>query len=107
MFFMFNFIDLRVVDDDEYEDESNSSLEDKNMTRSHTAPPRPLTEMEEFRKSRAFGFLERAVFTSSHLIQKSNNKYDLDSIEGQKTCRKFLRYLEKLNDVCFFLFFFN
>lgn len=73
------------------------------MMRSQTAPPRPLTEMEEFRKSRAFGILERAVFTSSHLIQKSNQKYDLDSIEGQKTCRKFLKYIEKLHDVLLLL----
>lgn len=84
---------------EEYLDES-ICLEEKNMYRVKTAPARPLTELEEFRKSRAYLFMERAVFSSSHLIPTYyDKKYDIDSVDGQMACKTFLNLLEKLQDV--------
>ena len=50
--------------------------------RASTAPPRPLTEIEEFRRSPEFMLLENTVMTSDHLKQRADEKYDLDSEEG-------------------------
>ena len=65
--------------------------------RASTAPARPLTDLEEFRRSNEFLLLENTAIFGSQLIQRGDNKFDLDSVEGQKTCRKFLTELEKLN----------
>ena len=50
--------------------------------RASTAPPRPLTEIEQFRRSSDFLLLENTVMISDHLKQRSDQKYDLDSEEG-------------------------
>ena len=52
--------------------------------RASTAPARPLTELEDFRRSSDFLLLENAVMLSSKLMKRSDNKYDLDSSEGQR-----------------------
>lgn len=67
--------------------------------RASTAPARPLTDIEEFRRSREFFLLEQSVIISTHLVQRSNHKYDLDSQEGQGMCKKYLKILEKLQEV--------
>jgi len=67
--------------------------------RASTAPARPLTDIEEFRRSREFFLLEQSVILSAQLIQRSNHKYDLDSQEGQALCKKYLKILEKLQEV--------
>jgi len=58
--------------------------------RASTAPPRPLTEIEEFRRSSDFLLLENTVMMSDHLKERPDEKYDLDSEEGQKACKRFL-----------------
>ena len=50
--------------------------------RASTAPPRPLTEIEEFRRCSDFLLLENTVMMSDHLKQRADEKYDLDSEEG-------------------------
>ena len=75
------------------------------MIRISTAPARPLTDLEEFKRSPDFLILEQVVITSTQLLQKSNQKYDLDSPEGQKICKKYLNLLEKLCDVTDFSLF--
>ncbi len=40
--------------------------------RASTAPPRPLTEIEEFRRSPEFMLLENTVMTSDHLKQHTH-----------------------------------
>ena len=50
--------------------------------RAQTAPPRPLTEIEEFRRSSDFLLLENTVMMSDHLKQRADEKYDLDSEDG-------------------------
>ena len=35
---------------------------------------------------------------SQKLIQRNDNKYDLDTTDGQRTCKRFLNQLEKLAD---------
>lgn len=78
--------------------------EDEKSTvyRASTAPPRPLTELEEFRRSEEFFLMEQAVMSSGQIIQKSNGKVDLDSPEGQKACKKYLKLMERMNLVQYF-----
>lgn len=78
-------------------------MEDKSYYRVKTAPARPLTEIEEFRKSKASMLMERAVVSCTHLIQSYNNRYDIDSLEGQMACKTFLNLLEKLHEVSPFI----
>jgi len=58
--------------------------------RAQTAPARPLTEIEEFRRSSDFLLLENTVMMSDHLKQRTDQKYDLDSEDGQRACKRFL-----------------
>lgn len=69
--------------------------------RASTAPARPLTELEDFRRSGDFLLLENAVMLSSKLKKRSDNKYDLDSSEGQRICKRFLGQIERLWEVRF------
>jgi len=39
------------------------------------------------------------VVLTAQLIQRNNQKYDLDSQEGQSACKKYLKLLEKLQEV--------
>jgi len=64
--------------------------------RASSAPARPLTELEEFRKSGDFFLLENVVMLSAKLMRRSDNKYDLDSSDGQRICKRFLCQIEKL-----------
>ena len=74
-------------------------VDEKSVFRAKSAPARPLTEIEEFRKSKVFAIMERAVVSSTHLIQTYNSRYDIDSSEGQIACKTFLKLLEKLHEV--------
>jgi hypothetical protein len=67
--------------------------------RASTAPARPLTDIEEFRRSSDFLLLEHTVICASQMIQHSDAKYDLDSEEGQRACIKFLNQVERLCEV--------
>lgn len=69
--------------------------------RASSAPARPLTELEDFRRSSDFLLLENAVMLSSKLMKRSDNKYDLDSSEGQRICKRFLSQIEKLCEVSY------
>jgi hypothetical protein len=72
------------------------------MIRASTAPARPYTDMEEFRRSEEFLLLEQSVLCSGQLMKKNNQKFDLDSQEGQKSCKKYLKMLERLHEVIHF-----
>ncbi|CAG9323865.1 unnamed protein product [Blepharisma stoltei] len=83
-------------------DELNSTEEYSNKhlaLRASTAPARPLSDIEEFRRSSDFLLLEHTVICSSQLIRTDDQKYDLDSEEGQAACKKFLNQIERLCDV--------
>jgi hypothetical protein len=67
--------------------------------RAQTAPPRPLTEIEEFRRTSDFLLLENTVMISDHLKLRSDDKYDLDSEDGQRACKRFLNQVERLCEV--------
>ena len=67
--------------------------------RASTAPPRPLTDLEEFKRSSDFLLLEHTVICSSQLFLRADQKYDLDSDQGQRSCKKLLNQLEKLAEV--------
>jgi hypothetical protein len=91
------------------EEESYQSTSDKDdmietsskylSLRASTAPPRPLTDIEEFRRSSDFLLLEHTVICASQLFLRSDQKYDLDSDQGQRSCKKLLNQLEKLCEV--------
>ncbi|CAD8146511.1 unnamed protein product [Paramecium pentaurelia] len=79
--------------DDEFSD--NTSLEGMNY-RPQTAPPSPITELEEFKRQREFYILEKAQHYQNQLIQRDLHKYDLDNPEGQRSCKKYLKTLEEI-----------
>jgi hypothetical protein len=68
--------------------------------RASTAPARPLTELEEFWRSSEFLLLENTIMIAGKLRQRpTDEKYDLDSSEGQRICKRFLSQLERLCEV--------
>jgi len=86
-------------EDEEVKDETIhyvAANDELKMDRAKTAPPRPLTELEEMRGSKQFLNLEAAAVAGSQLIQRSDEKFDVDSPDGQKNCKSFLQELEKL-----------
>jgi hypothetical protein len=64
--------------------------------RARTAPIKPMSDIEEFKRSNGFGTLEQAAVCAVQLVQRGDLKFDLDSFEGQNSCKKFLSHLEKL-----------
>ncbi|CAD8137428.1 unnamed protein product [Paramecium pentaurelia] len=87
--------------DEEFSD--NTSVEGINY-RPQTAPPSPITELEEFKRfliqsyyrQREFYILEKAQHYQNQLIQRDFHKYDLDNPEGQRSCKKYLKTLEEM-----------
>jgi hypothetical protein len=61
-----------------------------------SAPSRPRSEVEKFRLTPAFGLLEKAAVGATQLIQGLDQRFDLESKEGKRAARKFLRHLEEL-----------
>lgn len=68
----------------------------RSIDRPQSAPPRPLTEIEEFQESNEYALLGYAAASAGELHQKEDGKYDLDSSTGNDLCKKFLGYLEEL-----------
>ena len=98
-----------MLNSSESEEESYRSMSDKEdlteisskylSLRASTAPPRPLTDIEEYRRSSDFLLLEHTVICASQLFLRADQKYDLDSEHGQRSCKKLLNQLEKLCEV--------
>jgi len=63
----------------------------RSQNRVSTAPILPLNEFEEFKRSKEFYLLEKLAILTNQLIQKSDNKFDLDSREGRKSCKSYLK----------------
>jgi hypothetical protein len=72
----------------------------ENLKRSRTAPPRKLTEMEEFRASMEFLKMEAVVNSATGILLKSDGNFDLDSMDGYNTCKTYLNEIETL--ICSF-----
>lgn len=83
-------------------DKSNLGSEDLPIShiplRASTAPSRPLTEIEEFRRSSEFLLLEHTVICAGQIPRRIDNKYDLDSEQGQRACKKLLNQIERLSE---------
>jgi hypothetical protein len=45
-----------------------------------------------------FTNLEQAAVCAVQIVQRNDQKFDLDSYEGQNSCKKFLGFIEKLCD---------
>ncbi|OMJ70096.1 hypothetical protein SteCoe_32013 [Stentor coeruleus] len=99
-----------ILNSSESEEESYPSASDKEedfadisskhmALRASTAPARPLTDVEEFRRSSDFLLLEHTVICASQLFLRGDQKYDLDSDHGQRSCKQFLNQVEKLCEV--------
>ena len=96
-------------DEENYTEASQSDKEELSLEaeeerrhgtlRASTAPARPLTEIEEFRRSSNFMLLEHTVMCAGQLTQPSDHNYDLESEEGQRACKKFLNQVERLCEV--------
>jgi hypothetical protein len=65
-------------------------------TRAKSAPSRPLTEVEAFRKSKEFVQLECAALSMLGLLITQEGKLDLDTPEGSTRGKNFLKRLEEL-----------
>jgi hypothetical protein len=64
--------------------------------RAKTAPLRSIKYVEQFKMTPGFSQLEQAAVCAVQLAQRSDMKFDLDSYEGQASCKKFLSHIEKL-----------
>lgn len=64
--------------------------------RPKSAPSRPLTEVEAFRRSTEFVQLECAALSMLGLLITQEGKLDLDSAEGSARGKNFLKKLEEL-----------
>jgi azurin len=53
-------------------------------------------QAEQFKLTPGFSQLEQAAVCAVQLVQRGDMKFDLDSFEGQNSCKKFLIHLEKL-----------
>ncbi|EGR34760.1 hypothetical protein IMG5_002330 [Ichthyophthirius multifiliis] len=87
---------------------NKSEYDDNKRLRVQTAPARPLTDFEEFKRSYQFLSLEKIIMIQQKLIQIDYQKYDLDSTEGQKTFKKYLKNIEKfikVFSICLYYFF--
>lgn len=62
--------------------------------RAGTAPTKPKNELEEFKYSNKYEFLEKLYSLTSGLIIKTNGKFDVDSEEGNDVFKLFLERLE-------------
>ena len=78
-----------LISDTMWEDEDEDN-------RAFTAPARPLTDIEEFRRSNEFLLLEQTVLSSQELVLKGSDRYELDSEEGQSKAKTNLKCMEKL-----------
>ena len=97
------------ADDDEEEEEVEEDQEDieetelekylrdiNGMARCKTAPLKNQKHVEQFKMTTEFQQLEQAAVFAVQLIQRGDMKFDLDSYEGQNSCKKFLSHLEKM-----------
>ena len=67
--------------------------------RARTAPLKPGGKhSDQFKLTPGFSQLEQAAVCAVQLVQRGDMKFDLDSYEGQNSCKKFLTQIEKLCD---------
>lgn len=64
--------------------------------RAQSAPPRPLTELEDIRNTVEFECLEFAVMNVKQFVYKRDGKFNFESLEGFYFFTKFLETLERL-----------
>ena len=89
---------------DDLIDEDENDLEcylrnvngDNARLRARTAPLRPMEHIEQFKMTPNFTNLEQAAVCAVQIVQRNDQKFDLDSFEGQNSCKKFLGFIEKL-----------
>ena len=89
-----------IVDEEENDLECylrNVSIENGRI-RARTAPLRPMEQIEQFKMTPNFTNLEQAAVCAVQIVQRNDQKFDLDSFEGQNSCKKFLSFIEKLCD---------
>ena len=67
--------------------------------RSQSAPPRPLTMLEEFKESLEFSYLESIALIIKLLPHRTGGKFDFESYNGHYLCSKMFSNLEKLSSL--------
>lgn len=68
----------------------------RHNARAISAPARPKSDLEKFKASNTFAFIENTAVCASQMILRSDWKYDLDTNEGQRNCKKLLEQIEFL-----------
>ncbi len=68
------------------------------VARPSTAPIRSVKHVEQFKMTPGFTSLEQAAVCAVQLVQRGDLKFDLDSQDGQGSCKKFLCFIEKLSE---------
>jgi hypothetical protein len=76
--------------------EDFSSLEKRLENRAKTAPARSPNSHELFKRSSLFIEMERAVQFIDNFTHPYQEAFDLETQEGQQSCKGFLKCLEKL-----------
>jgi len=64
--------------------------------RSATVPSIPNSEIEEFKRCTEFLLIEHCVLCAEHIVQNVDSKFDLESPEGNKAAKRFLKQLEHM-----------
>lgn len=64
--------------------------------RAKTAPLLLEYRLKEFKISTNFLNLEQAAVCAVQIHHRSDEKFDLDTLEGQSTCKRFLQFVEQL-----------
>lgn len=77
------------------EDNSYFSYLNKEILRPKTAPPRPLTKIEQFKKSKYFFYIEKLFIISTNFIKINNNRFEIESISSQNYFNSYLKTIEK------------
>ena len=72
--------------------------EKKSNIRAQTAPPRPPNDIDEFKKSELFCLIEKSLNFLEGFTHPYEKQFDVDSSEGQTSCKNFLIILEKMHD---------
>lgn len=71
--------------------------EKKQSIRAQTAPARPPNDIDEFKKSELFSLIEKSLNFLEGFTHPYEKQFDVDSIEGQASCKNFLIILEKMH----------
>lgn len=72
------------------ENEEEIYFQMKLEKRAKTAPPKPLSEIDQFKFSPIYEIIEKALQQSEAFSNPYDSWFDIDTLEGQISCKNFL-----------------